>query len=101
MDAMSSLGAPEIAGALADLGFVTCTAHEVALLRIASGAGPMAITDEVLARAPRSSIAAVDLERGDRVSRLTVRFACETVWEFQVPTAFAKGAERLAATLTS
>jgi hypothetical protein len=28
-----------------------------------------------------------------------VHFACGTTWEFQVPTAFAKGAERLAATL--
>ena len=94
---MSSLGAPEIAGALVAGGFVTCTAHEVALLRTTTS--PMRITDDVLAHAPRSAIADATLRRGHLVSRLTVTFAEGRAWEFDVPTAFAKGAERLAATL--
>jgi hypothetical protein len=98
MPVMATLGAPEIAGALVDRGFVTCTAEEIALLRTTTGER-MTITDEVVVRAPRSAIGSVALDRGDRLSRLTVRFACGTTWEFQVPTAFAKGAERLAATL--
>ena len=36
---MATLGAPEIAGALVDRGFVTCTAEEIALLRTTTASG--------------------------------------------------------------
>jgi hypothetical protein len=81
------------------VGYVTCTETEVALLKTKTGALRMKVTDEVLARAPRSAITAVELERGKLLSHLRIGFAGDVLWEFDVPKAGMGAAERLAAAL--
>jgi hypothetical protein len=89
----------ELAGVLSRTGFVTCTVEEIAVLRTTAGPEHLQITDEVLARAPRTAVTSVQLHRGHLLSRLTVAFAGGASWEFEVPAAYARSAERLAATL--
>jgi hypothetical protein len=91
----------ELAGVLSHAGFVTCTVEEIVLLRTAAGAQHLEITDEAIARAPRAMVTSVDLQRGHLRSRLTVAFADGVTWEFDVPAAYARSAERLATTLRS
>jgi hypothetical protein len=55
----------------------------------------MKVTDEVLARAPRSALAAVRLDRGGVLSQLTIAFTDGRVWEFDVPRANRASAEAL------
>jgi hypothetical protein len=81
------------------VGYVTCSATEIALLRTKTGALRMKVTDEVLARAPRSAIRAVSLDRGRVLSHLRIAFDGDAVWEFDVPKANVRAAERLTAAL--
>jgi hypothetical protein len=81
------------------VGYVTCSETEIALLKTKTGAFKMKVTDEVLARAPRSAITAVVLEKGRVLSRLRIGFAGDVAWEFDIPKGAYKGAERLAAAL--
>jgi hypothetical protein len=81
------------------VGYVTCSETEIALLKTKTGAFKMKVTDEVLARAPRSAITAVVLDKGRVLSHLRIGFAGDVVWEFDIPKQAYKGAERLAAAL--
>ena len=81
------------------VGYVTCSETEIALLRTKTGALRMKVTDEVLARAPRSAITTVVLDRGRVLSHLRIGFAGDVLWEFDIPKAALKGAERLTAAL--
>jgi hypothetical protein len=81
------------------VGYVTCSEAEIALLKTKTGALKMKVTDEVLARAPRSAITSVELDRGKMLSHLRIGFAGDVLWEFDIPKAALKGAERLTAAL--
>ena len=91
-------GAPEVPD-FGRVGYLGVNADEVALVKTKSGAFKMKVTDEVLARAPRSAITAVVLEKGRVLSRLRIGFAGDVAWEFDIPKGAYKGAERLAAAL--
>jgi len=81
------------------VGYVTCSDAEVALLKTKTGAFKMKVTDEVLARAPRSAIASVEFDKGKILSHLRIGFDGGRLWEFDIPKAGAKSAEKLAAAL--
>jgi hypothetical protein len=81
------------------VGYVTCSEAEIALLKTKTGALKMKVTDEVLARAPRSAITSVELDKGKMLSHLRIGFAGDVLWEFDIPKAGLKGAERLTAAL--
>ena len=76
------------------VGYVAASADEVALVKTKAGSGglKMKVTDEALARAPRSEIASAELDSGLVVSKLSIVFTNGTTWEFQVPRARKKNA---------
>jgi hypothetical protein len=82
------------------VGYIAASEHEVALVKTKTGALRMKVTDEVLARAPRSALAAVRLDRGGVLSQLTIAFTDGRVWEFDVPRANRASAEALARALS-
>ena len=81
------------------VGYVTCSEADIALLKTKTGAFKMKVTDQVLARAPRSAITSVELEKGKLLSHLRIGFAGDVLWEFDIPKAGLKPAERLTAAL--
>jgi hypothetical protein len=81
------------------VGYVTCSEDDIALLRTKTGALRMKVTDEVLARAPRSAITSVVLEKGRLLSHLRIGFAGDVLWEFDIPKQASRSAERLTAAL--
>jgi hypothetical protein len=83
------------------VGYVTCSEGEIALLKTKTGALKMKVTDEVLARAPRSAITSVEFDKGRVLSHLRIGFQGDVLWEFDIPKAGAKSAEKLAAALQS
>ncbi len=78
-------GAPEVPH-FGRVGFLAVSADDLVLVRTATGTLRMRVTDEVLARVPRSAISAVALEEGRILSRLTIDFAKGVTWEFDIPT---------------
>jgi hypothetical protein len=83
------------------VGYVTCSEGDIALLKTKTGALKMKVTEEVLARASRSAITSVEFDKGKMLSHLRIGFAGDVLWEFDIPKAGAKAAERLAAALQS
>ena len=81
------------------VGYVTCSDGEIALLKTKTGAFKMKVTDEVLARAPRTAITSVEFDKGKILSHLRIGFLGDVMWEFDIPKAGAKSASRLAAAL--
>lgn len=79
------------------VGYVAVSENEVALVKTKSGAFKMKITDEVLARVPRSEVASVELDQGRLLSHLTIEFIDGVVWQFDVP----KQAKKTAQGVTS
>jgi hypothetical protein len=69
------------------VGYVTASEEEIALVKTKAGTLglKMKVTDEVLARAPRSDIASAELDKGAMTSKLTIAFTNGVTWEFQVP----------------
>jgi hypothetical protein len=74
------------------VGYVAVSEDEVALVKTKTGAFKMKITDEVLARAPRSAVASVEFAQGRLLSHLKIEFTDGVVWEFDVPKAAKKTA---------
>jgi hypothetical protein len=81
------------------VGFLAASAEELALVKTKSGLLKMKVTEEVLARAPRSQIASAELDRGALKSTLKIQFADGGLWEFDVPKANRKTAEQLVGAL--
>src|SRR5207302_8948183 len=77
------------------VGYVAATADEIALVKTKSGLLKMKLTDQVLARAPRSEIESVELDKGVLVSHLKVAFTNGVLWQFDVPKANSKSAQKL------
>ena len=75
------------------VGYVAVSETEVALVKTKTGAFKMKITDEVIARVPRSEVASVELDQGKLLSHLTIEFADGVVWQFDVPKAAKKTAQ--------
>ena len=87
-------GAPEVPH-FGRVGFLAVSADDLALVKTRTGTLRMRVTDEVLARVPRSAISAVALEEGRILSRLTIAFANGLTWEFDIPTMAKRTAEEL------
>lgn len=81
------------------VGYLTAGEEEVALVKCKSGAFKMHVTDQALARAPRSELESVELDEGRLVSRLKLAFAGGVEWEFEVPKIAKKSAKELVAAL--
>jgi hypothetical protein len=75
------------------VGYLAVTEGEIALIKTKTGLMKMKVTDEVLARVPRSEIASVGWDGGMMLSHLTITFTDGGVWEFDVPKASKKTAE--------
>jgi hypothetical protein len=74
-----------------NIGYLAVTDTELALLRAKHGAFKAKVTDEVLARVPRTAIADVRFDSG-WLSRLSIRHADGTLWQFEIPRICKKGA---------
>jgi hypothetical protein len=87
-------GAPEVPS-FGRVAYVAASADELALVKTKSGMLKMKVTDEALARAPRADIASAVLDQGTLLSHLTITFTNGVAWEFDVPKAAKKSAQRL------
>jgi hypothetical protein len=76
--------------------YLAASDSEVALVKTKTGAFKMKISDEVLAGAPRSAVASIDLNQGTLLSHLKIVFTNGVVWQFDIP----KQAKKSAQTLT-
>jgi hypothetical protein len=103
--AVGSLAASVIAGqdssAATDLpnfgrvGYVAASETEIALVKTKTGAFKMKVSDEVLARAPRSEVRSIELDQGKLLSHLTIAFDNGVRWQFDIPKAAKKTAQGL------
>jgi hypothetical protein len=103
--AAGSLAASMIAGkdsgGAADLpnfgrvGYVAASESEIALVKTKTGAFKMKVSDEVLARAPRSEIRTIELDQGKLLSHLTIAFDNGIRWQFDIPKQAKKTAQEL------
>ena len=91
-------GAPEVPN-FGRVGYVGVNANELALVKTKSGAFKMKVTDEVLASAPRSDIAASELDQGKMLSHLKIEFTNGVTWEFDIPKMAKKTAQELVSEL--
>jgi hypothetical protein len=87
-------GAPEVPN-FGRVGYVGANANELALVKTKSGAFKMKVTDEVLASAPRTDVAAAELEQGKLLSHLRIEFTNGVTWEFDIPKMAKKTAQEL------
>lgn len=81
------------------VGYVAVSATEVALVKTKTGAFKMKVSDEVLARSPRSELASVELEEGKLLSHLVIGFTNGRAWEFDVPKMARRMAKEVVAAL--
>jgi hypothetical protein len=88
----SYAGAPDVPN-FGRVGYLAVTSEEIALVKTNTGAFKMKVSDEVLARVPRSEIASVDWDGGFMLSHLKIAFKNGVLWEFDIPKAGKKGAE--------
>lgn len=65
--------------------YLAASDREIALLKTKTGAFKMKVTDEVLARIPRTEIASSELAQGKLLSKLTIGFTDGATWEFDIP----------------
>lgn len=96
--ASGSAGAPQVPD-FGRVGFVALSADDIAIVKTKSGALKMKVTDEVLARAPRSEITSSELDQGMMLSKLKIAFANGVLWEFDIPKAAKKSAQGLVTAL--
>ena len=82
------------------VGYVAVSATEVAVVKTKWG-WKMTPTEVALARAPRSELAAAELEEGRMVSHLRLRFVNGRLWEFDVPRSDKQTARAVVAALQS
>jgi hypothetical protein len=67
------------------VGYVAVSEDDVALVKTKTGTFKMKISDEALARVPRSEVASVELDQGVLLSHLKIEFTNGVVWQFDVP----------------
>jgi hypothetical protein len=91
-------GAPEVPE-FGRVAYVAASADQLALVKTKSGMLKMKLTDEALARVPRSDIASSELDQGKLLSHLTIVFTNGVTWEFDVPKAAKKTAQQLVTAL--
>ena len=77
------------------VGYLAVSDDELALVKTRTGAFKMKISDEILARAPRSDVASVELDQGKLLSHLKITFSDGVTWQFDVPKQSKKTAQRV------
>jgi hypothetical protein len=77
-------GAPQVPN-FGRVAYVAASDREIALVKTKSGAFKMKLTDDVLARVPRSDIASSELAQGALLSKLKIVFTNGVTWEFDIP----------------
>lgn len=82
------------------VGYVAVSEREVALVKTKTGALKMKISEEVLARAPRTDVASAELDEGKLLSHLGIAFTNGAVWQFDVPAQGRKSARSVVRALT-
>jgi hypothetical protein len=82
------------------VGYLAVSAGEIVLVKTRYG-WKMTPTDEALARAPRSALAAVDWDEGKLISHLTLSFNDGQAWAFDVPKSDKKTARAVVEALRS
>jgi hypothetical protein len=92
-------GAPDLPD-FGRVGYVAVSAADVMVLKTKTG-WKMTPTDEVIVRASRADLAAVDWDEGKMVSHLTLNFSNGQVWQFDVPRTDKKTARAVVAALQS
>jgi hypothetical protein len=97
---MATGGAGQYEGApdFGRVGYLAVSDGELALVRTKSGLMKMKVTDEAIARVPRSGIASVVFDRGYK-SELKITFTDGGSWEFDIPRANRKTAEQVVGAL--
>jgi hypothetical protein len=91
-------GAPDVPS-FGRVAYVAASDSEIALVKTKSGAFKMKVTDEVLARVPRSDVASCELDQGRLLSKLEIVFANGVTWEFDIPKQAKKTAQGLVTAL--
>ena len=91
IEAAKKRGADELPS-FGRVGYLAATESEVAVVKTKSGAFKMKLTEETVARAPRSDIASAEIDKGVMVSKLKITFTNGVAWEFDVPKAGKKNA---------
>jgi hypothetical protein len=91
-------GAPDVPE-FGRVGYLAASDSEIALVKTKSGALKMKVTDEVLARVPRSDIASCELDEGKLLSKLKFVFGNGVTWEFDIPRQAKKTAQGLVTAL--
>jgi hypothetical protein len=79
--------------------YLALSAGELVLVKGKQGLTKLKMTDEVVARVPRSEVASVDLEPGKLASPLTITFSGGGQWQLEVARAHRGAAERVVAEL--
>jgi len=81
------------------LGYVAVYADRVVLFAAKRGAFRGKPTDDVLASAPRTAVAAAHLKLGRIAGVLEIDFADGSAWAFDIPKIYRAGAEEIVAAL--
>jgi hypothetical protein len=80
-------------------GYLAVSTTELVLVRAKQGLTKLKMTDDVVARVPRSDVASIDLGTRTIASALTITFGNGDQWELEVARATRGAAERLVAEL--
>jgi hypothetical protein len=80
--------------------YVAVSEREVVLVKTKQGLMKLKLTDEAIAREPRSEVASVELGDGKIACPLTISFSDGARWELDVPRAGKKAAKGVVAALT-
>jgi hypothetical protein len=80
--------------------YLAVSETEVALVKTKSGLMKLKVTDEVIARAPRTEVARAELGGGKLACPLTIEFTNGSKWNVDVPRGGKGSAERVVAVLS-
>jgi hypothetical protein len=81
---VGATGAPELPS-FGRVGYVAVTRDEIAVVKARNSFLHMTVGDQVLARVSRSAIAKVEFDGGALLSHLTITFANDVTWQFDIP----------------
>jgi hypothetical protein len=83
------------------IAYLALSAHELTLFRAKRGAFKPKPTDEVIASSSRELVRSAAVERGRIAGVLEISFNDDQSWAFDVPKVHLRGAEAIAAALSS
>jgi hypothetical protein len=78
-------------------GYLALSATDMVLVKGKQGLVGLKLTDDVVAKVPRSEVAAIELGEGKLTAPLRIKFVGGGEWTLEVARANRKGAERVAA----